>query len=84
MKIKEIIKKNVLEQIEIFQKEEISPYYSDLNDFSLNNINIESNNPTCEISNNNSTVENGNNNINNNSNTYDLMMNQFKTKTTKN
>jgi hypothetical protein len=84
MKIKETIQKNVLEQIEIFQKEEISPYYSDLNDFSLNNINIESNNPTCEISNNNSTVENGNNNINNNSNTYDLMMNQFKTKTTKN
>ena len=62
MKIKETIQKNVLEQIEIFQKEEISQNYSDLNDFSLNKINIGSNNPTCEISNNNSTVENGNNN----------------------
>ena len=44
MKIKETIQKNVLEQIEIFQKEEISQNYSELNDFSLNKINIGMNN----------------------------------------
>ena len=82
IKIKETIQKNVLEQIEVFQKEEISHNYSELNDFSLNKINLGTNNPTYELSNNNTSVENENGN--NNSNTFDLMINQFKKRTTKN
>ena len=83
IKIKETLNKNILDKIEDIKNNEPSHNYSEVNDFSLNNINIDTNNQTFDNSKNQTTVDNEQNG-NSNNNTFDLMMNQFKTKTGKN